>query len=296
MSATVEKALQLLEALSRAGGSVGISQLGRELKLNKSTVYRLVDTLCRHGYARQEPDTGRYLLTPKLWELGSGVIEGLGLRQIARPLLESVARSTDETTMLGIVQEREALIIDKVDSSQVLRIFSAVGSRVPLHSCAIGRALLAHQPSDFIVDIGSELKPLTDHSVATLAELQQELARIRKTDCSSSYDEWQAGVAAVASPIRDAAGRVVASFCITGPTSRLVPDGLEPLRRRCVEAARQVSELLGFRKSVIPKSGVARDHAPGASPSPIKSVARSSGRGPSLITTSLPTAPSRARK
>jgi IclR family acetate operon transcriptional repressor len=246
VSATVEKALQLLEALSRAGGAVGISQLGRELKLNKSTVYRLVDTLCRHGYARQEPASGRYLLTVKLWELGSGVIEGLGLRQTARPLLESVARETDETTMLGIVHEHEALIIDRVDSSQALRIFSAVGARVPLHSCAIGRALLAYQSADVIDDIGSEVKPLTSHSVATLGELKQELSRIRAKDCSTSYDEWQVGVAAVASPIRDAGGRVVAAFCITGPTSRLVPDGIDALGERCVAAARSVSKLLGY--------------------------------------------------
>lgn len=280
MSTTVEKALQLLEALSRAGGPIGISQLGRELRLNKSTVYRLVDTLCRHGYARQEGDGGRYRLTSKLWELGSGVIEGLGLRQVARPLLESIVAETQETALLGILQEREALVIDKVESSRTLRISSPVGERLPLHSCALGRALLAFQPPEFIDEVCRGFRPLTEHGVASAEELALELARIRRTQCSSSYDEWQVGVAAVAAPIRDANGAVVASFCITGPTSRLVPDRLDELGASCIAAAESVSRLLGWGNrqaaaSTRPNSANEASSAAGADPSVISAIAPS---------------------
>ena len=86
MSASVEKTLQLIEALGRCTGPAGISELGRDLQLNKSTVYRLVDTLVRQGYAQQDPETRHYALTTKLWEMGVGVVRGMGLRQAARQL------------------------------------------------------------------------------------------------------------------------------------------------------------------------------------------------------------------
>jgi len=101
VSVTVEKALQLIEAMSRSVGPVGVSQLGRELSLNKSTVYRLVDTLVRHGYAQQDATTGRYALTVKLWELGLGAVRGMGLRQTARPVLEREAQRTGRGDAAG---------------------------------------------------------------------------------------------------------------------------------------------------------------------------------------------------
>jgi DNA-binding IclR family transcriptional regulator len=280
VSTTVEKALQLLEALSRANGPVGVSQLGRELRLNKSTVHRLVDTLCRRGYARQDADSGRYRLTSKLWELGGGVIEGLGLRQVARPLLESVAAETQETTLLGILQDRDALVIDKVESIRPLRIASPIGERLPLHSCALGRALLAFQPPEFIEEACREFQPLTtDHGVGSPEELAHELERIRRAQCSSAYDEWQIGVAAVAAPVRDATGAIIASFCITGPTSRLVPDGLAALSERCIAAARAVSKTLGYDDrqdlSSMRPNAASEANSPG-------------GAGPSVISASAP--------
>ncbi|MGG5807681.1 IclR family transcriptional regulator [Falsiroseomonas sp. CW058] len=247
MSATVEKALQLIEAMARGGGPLGVSQLGRELKLNKSTVYRLVDTLVRHGYAEQDPATGRYALTVKMWEMGVGVVRGMGLRQAARPLLEAEAEATGEATLLGIVQDRDALIIDKVDSRQPLQIFSPLGARVSLCSSSLGRALLAFQPPEVVEAVAAGFAPVTPHGVQTRDALLAELARVRQEGCARSADEWQVGVAGVAAPIRGADGRVAGAFCITGPSSRLVPARLGELALRCAAAARRVSDLLDRR-------------------------------------------------
>lgn len=262
LSTTVEKALRLLEALALADEPVGPTDLGRELRLNKSTVHRLLATLQRRGYVRQDAKSGHYRLTLKLWELGAGVVEGLGLREAARPVLESVAEETQETTLLGVLQAREAIVVDKVESTRPLRIASPIGERLPLSSCALGRALLAFQPEALIDEFKLGFAPRGAHGVASAAELHIELARIRTTECASSYDEWQEGVAAVAAPVRDASGAVIASFCITGPTSRLLPDGLDALGERCVVAARRISRLLGLRsaqgaRSVSPKDASA---------------------------------------
>lgn len=245
VSVTVEKALQLVEALSKAGGPVGVSQLGRELDLNKTTVFRLLATLMRRGYVRQDPDSGRYALSVKLWELGIGVVQRLDLRAAARVSLEGEAKRTGESTLLGVVQDREALIIDKVDSWQALQIHSRLGTRVPLCSSSLGRALLAFQPEPFIEDVTARFSPPTSHGAQTREDVLRELDAIRRDGVASAIDEWQIGVAGVAAPIRNAGGAVVGSFCITGPTSRLGPERLPELQSACIDAAKSVSMLLG---------------------------------------------------
>lgn len=247
MSATVEKALQLIEELSRTGGAAGVSQLGRQLRINKSTVHRLLETLVRRGYVQQEWQGGRYGLTLKLWELGIGVVQDLSLTRAVRPLLEREAAATGESTMLGVVQDQEVLILDKVDSSQPLQISSPLGARVPIGNSSLGRVLLAFQPDDFIDAAVASFAPRTPFGLQTPEQLRQDLARIRQEEVSSSRDEWQVGIAGAAAPIRDATGTVAGAFCITGPTARLDEDTLREFRARCHAAARTISQALGYK-------------------------------------------------
>lgn len=251
MSLTVEKALQVIEALAARREPAGVSQLARELGLNKSTVYRLLDTLVRRGYVEQDERSGLYELGTKLWELGVGRVQRLEVRKVARPVLEAVARETRESTLLGVLQDHEALIIDKVDSREVLQIFSPVGARVPLYCSSLGRALLAYQPAAFIAEEAAAMTPRTPYALATGAALLAELERVRAEECSQSLDEWEIGVAGVASPIHDAAGHVIASICITGPTSRFSVERLPALRQQSIRAASAISEAMGYlrRKS-----------------------------------------------
>lgn len=247
MSLTVEKALQLIEAMSRSLGPVGISQLGRDLALNKSTVYRLVDTLVRHGYAQQDKETGRYALTAKLWEIGHGAVRGMGLVQAARPVLEREAARSGEATLVGIVQGRDALIIDKVDSLHPLQIVSPLGSRVSLASSSLGRALLAFQPEDVVAAVARDFRPPTAHGIQTPEALARALASVRAEGVARSVDEWQVGVAGVAAPIRDAQGQVAGALCITGPSSRLGAARMAELAAQCRAAAADVAAQLGHR-------------------------------------------------
>jgi len=240
VSVTVEKALQLIEALARSREPIGVSQLGRELDLNKSTVFRLLGTLVRHGYARQENASGRYGLTSKLLELGIGVVQAMDVRDAARSLLESEAAQSGESTMLGILQDREALVIDKVDSVQPLQIASRLGTRVPLCSSSLGRALLAFQPQPVIDAAIVAFAPRTPYGIQTVEELVRDLESVRALGYSRSCDEWQVGISGVAAPVRTPAG-VLAAFCITGPTSRLCQKRMQDLQRRCLQAAHEIS-------------------------------------------------------
>ena len=256
MSSTVAKALKIIEAMSRNGDPVGISQIGRELRLNKSTVFRLLDTLCRHGFARKDPLTNAYHLTTRLWELGVGVLQQNRLRDLARPTMEAVTRETDETTMLGIVQDEEALIVEKVASRAPLQIASPVGTRVPLHCSSIGRTLLAHMGDDVVDRVSRSMPRRTERTITTRAQLVAELARVRAQGVCECVDEWAVGVSGVAAPIRDHSGAVVGSICITGPTLRLAPERMPQLGLKVVDAAREISGLMGHRD---PQGGRTRD-------------------------------------
>jgi DNA-binding IclR family transcriptional regulator len=177
--------------------------------------------------------------------MGIGVVSGLTLSKAARPLLEAAALETGETTMLGVLQGREVLIIDKVDSLHPLQIFSPLGTRLPICNSAFGRVLLAFQPQSFIDAAVAAFTPRTAFGIQTPAQLLEDLARIRGEGVSHSRDEWQIGIAGAAAVIRDAQGRVAGALCITGPTARLQDKRLSGLREHCLAACQTISQRLG---------------------------------------------------
>ncbi len=246
MSATVEKALQIVETLSNSQVPIGVSELGRKLGMNKSTVFRLLDTLCRRGYTRKDAATSGYVLTTKLWELGVGVLQKLTLRDVARPVMEAVTRATGETTMVGVMQDGDALILEKVDSPAALQIASPLGTRVALHCSSIGRAMLAFQTDEFVEMTLSSLQPRTEFTISSREALTTELDRIRHLRVAECIDEWAIGVSGISAPVRDQSGSVVGSFCITGPTSRFAPSRLPALRLQTIAAAQEISAGMGF--------------------------------------------------
>ncbi|MFS3137410.1 IclR family transcriptional regulator [Gluconacetobacter sacchari] len=249
MSTTVEKALKVLEALAASQDPVPLSQLSRDMGLSKSTAFRLLDTLCRTGYARQESSTGRYALSTKMWELGGSVVRDLEIRTIGHPVLEDVAAETTEATILALLHGNEALVIDTVTSHHALQIFSSVGSRVGLCHSAIGKALLAYMPPERLKQIARTFNPPTPSGLQTWQELETHLLEIRKHGYALSVDEWHVGVAGIAAPVCNANGDVIGAFGITWPTLRVSETAFESLGNTCRAAAERISYALGYRQN-----------------------------------------------
>lgn len=248
MSATLEKALILIEAMAKARQPCGITQLARDLGQNKSTVYRLLDILCRHGFARQDPAARTYMLTTRLWELGVSVLSGISVHSVAPPYMAEAAEATGETLLLVIPDGDASLVIDKVDSRQPLQIFSPIGTRLALHCSSVGKALMVDWPDARILAYAPERREHpTPRTIATAEALLAAVQEVRRRGWGMSHDEWQLGVSGVAAPIRDATGAVVASVGITGPTTRLAPDAFAPLGAKAVEVAARISGALGYR-------------------------------------------------
>ncbi|MGH2500550.1 MAG: IclR family transcriptional regulator, partial [Candidatus Limnocylindria bacterium] len=140
---SVDRALDLLEALVAAEGEVPITALADRTKLHVSTAHRLLATLVRRGYVRQNVDTSRYYAGAKLAALSEGRSRYGELRLRARPILRSLAEHTRETANLAVLEDTAAVYIETVPGPQAVRMFTTVGNRVPLHATGAGKVLLA---------------------------------------------------------------------------------------------------------------------------------------------------------
>lgn len=246
MSASLEKALTLIEAMARAREPSSVTQLARDLNLNKSTVYRLLEVLCQHGYARQHEVARSYMLTTRMWELGVEVLRKLTVHNVAPDFMRACAENTGETLLLAIPDNAHALVIAKAESSHPLQIFSSIGTRLPLHVSSVGKVLMFDWSDDDIRDYAhSRAHAVTERTITDPETLLKEVRIARGHGYAVSMDEWTEGVSGVAAAVRDASGGIVAALGITGPTMRLHPDRVAPLGHEAVAVAGRISHVLG---------------------------------------------------
>ncbi len=250
-AATVEKALVLIEALARANRPRGVTELSRELDYNKTTVFRLLETLRRHGYVRQDEAKGLYSLTPKLWLLGVGVINKTSLQRVASDFLRRAAEECGETVFLSILDDDHIIHIDRASPHQPLQIVAAIGSRLPLYSSAAGKAMMVDWSEERIREVARRASPSTEHTIVGADTLVASVDDIRRRGYAVAVDEWQIGVTAVAAPIRDVATEVVGTVAIAGPSSRLYPEQIVSLGRKVARVASQISFELGYRPRTV---------------------------------------------
>jgi len=231
---SVDRALDLLEALTAAEGEVSITALAGRTKLHVSTVHRLLATLLRRGYVRQNPDTSRYYAGAKLAAFGDGRGRFNELRLAARPILRTLVDLTRETANLSVLDDTAAVYIETAASPQVVRLFTVVGNRVPLHATGAGKALLAALPTprrEGILD-RTTLEPHTVKTIVERAALTKALEAARANGYALDDEEFDDGVRCIAVAVGPV-GAPIAALSISGPASRLT-------RQRCIDFAPQL--------------------------------------------------------
>ncbi|MGH9111326.1 MAG: IclR family transcriptional regulator [Acidimicrobiales bacterium] len=241
---SVERALAVLRCFEQAPGSLGVSEIAVTTGLSVSTAHRLVRALCAGGLLTQDTRTERYQLGPVVVVLGRRAEDQLGYAQ-ALPALESLAKATGESVNLGIRSGAEVLVVLAVASAQPLRFDQLAGSRVPIHTSAMGKCLLAFAASgaDPLGDL-HRLGRFTDRTITRRDELVAALAQTRERGWALNDEERNPGVRAVAAPVLDANGAAVAAVAVQGPTMRMPDDGLPAVVARIAETTEAVSPLL----------------------------------------------------
>ena len=251
MDKTVVKALAVIETLARHDAPAGVTHLAEELGLTKSNVFRLLNTLVKQGYVKQDPASGKYDLTLKLWHLGMTVHSRLDLKNIAAPFLQELMEITRESVHLSVFEQGEVIYVDKVESDQPVRAYSRVGDRPPCHSVATGKALLAYLPSDALEKVFQQgLAKYTSRTVTSMPNLLKELQTIRRDGYSVNRGEWREGVCGVAAPIRNSSGVVIAAVGISGPAERFKGKKLA-FAKPVIQCANAISQALGMHNAPI---------------------------------------------
>jgi DNA-binding IclR family transcriptional regulator len=246
---SVERTLDLLEALAETGES-GIAQLSARVGLHASTVHRLLSTLIARGYARQNPDSGRYLLGLKALDMARAVKDHLDLRMEAAPILHKLMRESGETTNLSVLDDRQIVYLEQVSSpGWMLRMFVQAGARAPLHSTAAGKVLMAYLPEAELRRLltAYPLIPYASRTIVDRSVLFAELTEVRGEGYATDYGEQEEGVSCIAAPVRDYGGRVVAAISVSGPGIRITPERVSSLVPLILEACDQLSTALGYR-------------------------------------------------
>ena len=226
---SVDRALNLLEGLSAADGEVSITALAARTGLHVSTVHRLLATLLRRGYVRQNPETSRYYAGAKLVTLAEGRSRFGEIRLRARPILRAITEATRETANLVVLDDNTAVYIDTVPSPQVVRLFTAIGNRVPLHATGAGKCLLAALPAAKRDTLLSrlDLRAYTPHTIVEPTALRRALDEARERGFTIDDEEYDDGVRCVAMPV-GGMNDAVAAISVSAPASRFS-------RQRCLE-------------------------------------------------------------
>jgi DNA-binding IclR family transcriptional regulator len=245
---SVANSLRLIKAFSEDQYEIGISELAKRLGLAKSTVHRLASTLLDQGMLEQNAGDGKYRLGLALFELGTLVRRQMDFTAEARPFLRTLMEKTGETVHLAILDHDSVLYIITHESKQALRMGSKVGTRVPVHSTAVGKTLLAFQPEEALTRIiALGLPASAPNTLVDEKALRRELALVRVKNYAVDDEESEVGLRSIAAPIRSYSGNVVAAISIAGPVHRMTRKMLLGWVRELVEAADAVSLRLGWQ-------------------------------------------------
>lgn len=221
---SVERTLDLLECLARSSSSwVGISELSEATGQPVGTIHRLLMTLVTRGYVVRNSRTRRYALGPAFRRLASADLQTPNWSEIGTPLLRDLVAISGETVNLAVMEGDRAVYVAQAQPTRMMRMFTEIGNRVPLHSTGCGKVLLANQPESVISSTIAEtgLPGYTETTITDHGQFQQELDMIRQQGYAVDNGELEEGVRCLAVPIYGPKGKVVAAVSISGPGSRL---------------------------------------------------------------------------
>lgn len=226
----LERALSILESLSKSRHGLTLSQLSRSLALPKSSVHCLLLTFERHGYLHHDDNSGRYRLGLRLFDLANAAVSGVMLRDQAAPFLNQLRESTHLTTHMAVLEHDEVVLIEKVEPLTA-RVNSWIGKRMDVHCTALGKALTAYLPEEQVEALVRRRGMLrhNDNTIASLRKLKQELEQVRKQSYSIDDEEEEIGVRCLGAPILSANNQALAAISITGTVDQINADSRDAL-------------------------------------------------------------------
>jgi DNA-binding IclR family transcriptional regulator len=243
---SVDRALNTLEILARRGDA-GVTDIGKELGVHKSTAFRLLAVLERRGFVEQSSERGTYRLGFGIVRLAGAVTAQLDLTRQSRPACEQLAADLGETVNVALLDDGRAVNITQVRGAASISSHNWVGQQTPLHATSSGKVLLAYAPAGVRASVlRTRLERFTPATITDSGALEHALEEARVRGWACTTQEYEVGLNAVAAPVCGADGSVIAALSVSGPAYRLAPESFAAVAARVMATANDVSVRMGY--------------------------------------------------
>jgi DNA-binding IclR family transcriptional regulator len=244
-----------LEVLAE-NGEMPASRMAAHLDTSRAASHRFLTTLRDLGYV-EKTEEGRFRLSFKVLELGMKKLEGFEIRHTVYPFMQEIAQAFGETVNLGHWDGNAVVHLDKINSTEILRLDVGMGTAAPAYCTGLGKAILAFlSESELRTYLASiTLTPMSPKTIVSADRLKTEIARIRRCGYAVDNEELSLGLRCVAAPIFDYTGSPNYALSISGPTQRMTEEKIDAIQGKLVAICRQLSRQIGAPKKQAPNPG-----------------------------------------
>ncbi len=243
---TLARGLEMLELLGEHPEGLELNQIAKQMMLPKSSAFNLVYTLVHLKYVRKQEETGRYQLGLRLFEVGSAAVHHVDITSVLRQYMGDIAKVCNETMHCGVLSGMDVLYIDKIESTQSIRMSSHVGTRMPLYATAMGKAFLACLPDIKVREMYANipLAELTPHTIASLEDLIGQLAQIRRLGYATENQESNLNVSCIGIAILNRDDLPEYALSISAPSFRMEEKEILAYGQLLLRAKRKIERVL----------------------------------------------------
>jgi DNA-binding IclR family transcriptional regulator len=247
----LEKAFAIIETLSTLDRPIGVSELCKKLDIPKTSVFFILNTLEKQQYIIKTEDGG-YKLGNKFMSIGLNLLNKIDIRAVAKPFMNELLQQLGCTVHLAVLDNYEAMYIEKVEHQAFVKFSTYIGQRLPLHASAVGKAL-ASQLSDYQIDelhkrLGLPMK--TTNTITSLSQFKSALKNINELGYSLENEEGEIGIRCIGAPIIGHDGNLKAAISVTSLCADLPSDEIQRYGHKVREIALKISEQLGYRPAI----------------------------------------------
>jgi IclR family transcriptional regulator, pca regulon regulatory protein len=245
------RGLEILELFTHARPTLSLTEIVDALGLAKSTAFRVLSTLEASGYIDRNPVSKRYRPSLKVLRLGFTALHNLEIRQIARPHLERLAQTVEETVSLAVLEGMKVTYVDRIRNRAIVGVILGIGSQLPAHCTALGKVLLADLSIPELRQrmADADLAAFTAKTITDPLILENCLSAIKRNGYAEDDEELAIGLRAAAAPIRDASGCAVAAVNVSGSVTTIDHHRLKTV---IVPAVIRTAEAIGMALYIAP--------------------------------------------
>jgi DNA-binding IclR family transcriptional regulator len=245
----VKKAIMILEYLKNNNEGSTLSEISVNLKIPKSTTFRILKTLNYYDYVNQDIGSDLFTLGIRILALANATRGKNNLVKIALPYMENLTSKTKETSKLGVIKNYQVMVISKVESPKKMSITTEIGNTFPIHAGAASKLLFAYLPEkeiDYL--LAQPFKKYTPNTITNPVKLKSELYLIRKQGFAEDNEEYVEGIKALACPVLNERAQVIAAVSIPFLISKENGEKRNKILKDLLVCSQNISDALGYRK------------------------------------------------